>query len=154
MHWYNLFLINKQIQNAKVFQFTCYLLRSIQPLHEITYHLFTTFTVSMGYLCLQLFLHWLSDIMRWYVDILVHVIHVLLSTLIRWVISEWSDCSKTCGRGKQERSVRCLAEVAANDFRESNSCLSKAPELTLTSQVCNQYPCPARWFIGNWSAVS
>jgi len=70
----------------------------------------------------------------------------------KWVISKWSDCSKTCGRGKQERSVRCLAEVAANDFRESNSCLGKTTNLT--SQVCNRYPCPARWFTGNWSACS
>ena len=76
-----------------------------------------------------------------------------LSTLFRWVVSKWSHCSKTCGRGKHERSIRCLEEVAPDDFRVTNSCSVAKPQ-QLTSLVCNQYPCPASWFTGNWSAVS
>ncbi|XP_078379474.1 A disintegrin and metalloproteinase with thrombospondin motifs 6-like [Oculina patagonica] len=71
----------------------------------------------------------------------------------KWTFSKWTPCSKTCGMGHQQRQLRCLEEVAPNDFRETNSC--SAPKPTgITSVGCNRYPCPAEWHTRPWSACS
>lgn len=66
--------------------------------------------------------------------------------------SKWTLCSKTCGLGTQTRTLKCLEQVAENEFRETDSCTDAKPTAD-TYRVCNQYPCPAKWNVGNWSEV-
>ena len=71
----------------------------------------------------------------------------------RWTFSKWTPCSKTCGVGSQQRKLKCLHQVAPNDFKETNSCSGPKPTGP-TIEICNRYPCPAEWSEGRWSAVS
>lgn len=70
-----------------------------------------------------------------------------------WTFSKWTPCSKTCGVGSQQRKLKCLHEVAPNDFKETNSCSEPKPTGP-TIEICNRYPCPAEWSEGRWSACS
>lgn len=70
-----------------------------------------------------------------------------------WAFSKWTPCSKTCGLGYQRRQLKCLHEVALDDFRETNSCSEPKPVNNgPTVLVCNRFPCPAEWNVGPWSA--
>ncbi|XP_017280562.1 thrombospondin type-1 domain-containing protein 4 isoform X2 [Kryptolebias marmoratus] len=53
----------------------------------------------------------------------------------RWFTTEWSACSRSCGRGLQIREVRCLTPEKTH----SQACdLSAKPE---QEQICNATPC-------------
>ncbi|KAK9513870.1 hypothetical protein VZT92_027371 [Zoarces viviparus] len=53
----------------------------------------------------------------------------------QWFTTEWSACSRSCGKGLQMREVRCLAP----DKKHSHECdLSTKPE---QEQICNTIPC-------------
>uniref|UniRef100_A0A3Q3X032 PLAC domain-containing protein n=1 Tax=Mola mola TaxID=94237 RepID=A0A3Q3X032_MOLML len=53
----------------------------------------------------------------------------------QWFTTEWSACSRSCGKGLQMREVRCLTP----DKKHSKECdLSTKPEL---EQICNTIPC-------------
>lgn len=55
----------------------------------------------------------------------------------RWNISEWSVCSKECGKGIQTRQINCIHEVTRgedNVIRLPNSNCSHPPSLL---QFCN-----------------
>lgn len=52
-----------------------------------------------------------------------------------WFTTEWSACSRSCGRGLQVREVRCLAP----DKKHSSDCDPESkPE---QEQMCNTIPC-------------
>lgn len=67
-----------------------------------------------------------------------------------WRVSEWSDCSKPCNRGKQNRTVECKGFLGGR-LVNSSLCTAEKPE---TEQMCNIDPCPAKWIVGNWSQCS
>ncbi|XP_069996206.1 ADAMTS-like protein 4 [Penaeus vannamei] len=52
-----------------------------------------------------------------------------------WYYTDWSQCSRTCGRGARTRAVQCLDQ----DQRPSTRCIiSQKPQITRT---CNGPPC-------------
>ncbi|XP_067887266.1 A disintegrin and metalloproteinase with thrombospondin motifs 12-like [Heterodontus francisci] len=61
---------------------------------------------------------------------------------IDWHFSAWSECSKTCGGGIQERQVDCM------EYRQCN--LKARPHNTMpcNAQLCTQ------WVAGTWSECS
>lgn len=66
-----------------------------------------------------------------------------------WSVSEWSNCSKPCDRGKQNRTVECKG-VLGKMLVNSSLCTADKPEI---EQICNDDSCPATWVTGNWSEV-
>ncbi|XP_048460414.1 A disintegrin and metalloproteinase with thrombospondin motifs 12-like [Rhincodon typus] len=59
-----------------------------------------------------------------------------------WQVSAWSECSRTCGGGIQERLVHCMGERQCN--------LKAQPH---TAMPCNTQPC-IQWIAGTWSECS
>jgi hypothetical protein len=71
----------------------------------------------------------------------------------RWVVEEWTPCSKTCGKlGYQSRVVQCLQSLHNGTTRpvHAKHCSEERPELRRT---CNSTVCPAQWRTGAWSQV-
>uniref|UniRef100_UPI00358EEF04 papilin-like isoform X4 n=1 Tax=Myxine glutinosa TaxID=7769 RepID=UPI00358EEF04 len=61
-----------------------------------------------------------------------------------WVLGPWSQCSTSCGRGRQTRDMKCGAQYGCDS--------STIPPST---RVCNLGPCRmAEWSIGPWSECS
>lgn len=59
---------------------------------------------------------------------------------LKWMTSNWSSCSPSCGYGLQRRKVKCP---------RSRQCeLSERPPET---QRCQETPCPSKWVTGAWS---
>lgn len=72
----------------------------------------------------------------------------------RWVVEEWSPCSKTCGKlGYQSRLVQCMQALHNGTNRpvHSKHCTEDRPE---SRRACNHTVCPAQWRTGAWSQVS
>lgn len=72
----------------------------------------------------------------------------------RWVVEQWSACSKTCGKlGYQTRVVQCMQAQnnGTNKPVHSKHCTGDRPD---TRRACNQTLCPAQWRTGAWSQVS
>lgn len=71
----------------------------------------------------------------------------------RWVVDEWSPCSKTCGKlGYQTRMVQCMQALNNGTNRpvHSKHCADNRPD---TRRTCNYTTCPAQWRTGAWSQV-
>ena len=64
-----------------------------------------------------------------------------------WDVGPWSECSSACGGGYQTRTVRCRDET---QFLVDDQCLRNGLEKPDTQQICNAYPCNARWYVGPW----
>ncbi|KAF8376545.1 gon-1, partial [Pristionchus pacificus] len=65
----------------------------------------------------------------------------------RWVYSEWTECSSTCGdTGNQRRTARCVDDV--NRSLDDTHCARENRDET--ERQCNRFPCP-RWIYGMWS---
>ena len=71
----------------------------------------------------------------------------------RWAVSPWRPCTKTCGRGLQYRSVRCMRQTRNGTTKESPShlCPSDKPSGV---QNCIKKACHLNWVVSPWSHVS
>ena len=70
----------------------------------------------------------------------------------RWITSDYSPCSKTCGTGSATRHVYCVRPLPDSDaFKRTPDSLCKKPKPE-TRKTCNPQPCPI-WFAGAWSPV-
>ncbi|XP_053163301.1 A disintegrin and metalloproteinase with thrombospondin motifs 1 [Hemicordylus capensis] len=67
--------------------------------------------------------------------------------LSEWVIEEWGECSKSCGSGRQRRSVECRGI-------NGQPAVDCAKELKPSDvRPCADTPCP-QWQLGDWSSCS
>lgn len=75
----------------------------------------------------------------------VHTVHPF--GVPRWVVGEWSECSKSCGSGWSRRTVECK-DNAGFYSHHCNKDLRPAD-----IRPCADLPCPM-WQIGPWSSCS
>ncbi|GLH06200.1 Papilin, partial [Gryllus bimaculatus] len=70
-----------------------------------------------------------------------------------WMISNWSDCSQTCGgSGFQMRAAHCMVQLHNNSQNvDSNLCEDAGLAPPPTIQKCGIDDCP-RWVSGTWSS--
>ncbi|XP_008832791.1 A disintegrin and metalloproteinase with thrombospondin motifs 16 [Nannospalax galili] len=84
---------------------------------------------------------------------------------LQWLVSAWSQCTVSCGRGIQERFLKCAEKYASGKYQElaSKKCLHlPKPDLEL-ERTCVLFPCPQHpqytaaglprgsWFASPWS---
>lgn len=65
----------------------------------------------------------------------------------KWVYSNWSTCSQTCGTGQQTRQKHCETELG----RPSDDC--DRSDSTQLSKSCSLQLCP-EWALSDWSKCS
>ncbi|XP_028411350.1 LOW QUALITY PROTEIN: SCO-spondin-like [Dendronephthya gigantea] len=58
----------------------------------------------------------------------------------QWMVGNWSECSKSCGRGERTRSVECSGD-------SSLLCEGVRPA---GGEVCNDLACPV-WIVSDWT---
>ncbi|XP_072447201.1 LOW QUALITY PROTEIN: A disintegrin and metalloproteinase with thrombospondin motifs 19-like [Chiloscyllium punctatum] len=71
----------------------------------------------------------------------------------RWMMTEWTPCSRTCGKGSQSRQVACTQQLRNGTFiraRESDCPVPKPTSL----QHCEGQDCLTVWEAGIWSECS
>lgn len=76
----------------------------------------------------------------------------------RWIVTDWSPCSKTCGTGVQTREMKCHEKTSSHHYSEISTSKcdpSKLPDVSQLSRKCNQIICKPDWKIeSTWTAVS
>lgn len=70
-----------------------------------------------------------------------------IPTFSEWVIEEWGECSKSCGRGWQRRVVECRDLHG----QPASECAKEVKPASM--RQCNDVPCP-HWQLGDWSPCS
>ncbi|XP_043584678.1 thrombospondin type-1 domain-containing protein 4-like isoform X5 [Bombus pyrosoma] len=56
-----------------------------------------------------------------------------------WFISDWTECSRSCGKGIQKREVRCLNREGQPPEHHELHCKEK--DRPIFRRTCNDYPC-------------
>ncbi|XP_012540115.2 thrombospondin type-1 domain-containing protein 4 [Monomorium pharaonis] len=56
-----------------------------------------------------------------------------------WYISDWTPCSRSCGKGVQKREVRCLNPDG--QLPDSYQLHCKEEDRPISRRTCNDYPC-------------
>ncbi|XP_055914270.1 A disintegrin and metalloproteinase with thrombospondin motifs 7 [Eupeodes corollae] len=71
-----------------------------------------------------------------------------------WKLSDWTACTATCGGGVQYRIPLCFE--SGKSINEEELCWSNANNSIpqRISRRCNEIPCPAHWWIGQWQLCS
>ncbi|KAG8577665.1 hypothetical protein GDO81_010252, partial [Engystomops pustulosus] len=62
-----------------------------------------------------------------------------------WRFSEWTQCTKSCGRGVQAREAYCI-----NSYGHRLADTECTEELKAVTQSCNEHSCPV-WTTSEWS---
>ncbi|XP_031559182.1 A disintegrin and metalloproteinase with thrombospondin motifs 18-like [Actinia tenebrosa] len=72
-----------------------------------------------------------------------------------WYKSNWSPCSKTCGKGLQTREIICRQEISKQKYKTlpDSSCSGEKPTGDLRKD-CNKVGCPLEWVPTPWSKCS
>eukprot|EP00878_Enallax_costatus_P035171 GHUV01039165.1.p1 GENE.GHUV01039165.1~~GHUV01039165.1.p1 ORF type:complete len:341 (+),score=97.19 GHUV01039165.1:954-1976(+) len=78
------------------------------------------------------------------------------SSSVRWQLSSWSSCSKSCGGGSKTRTASCVN--AQNGVVVSDATCQQAVGLVAAEMLtapCGTTPCKLyTWQVGNWSTCS
>ncbi|XP_075826950.1 A disintegrin and metalloproteinase with thrombospondin motifs 19 [Microtus pennsylvanicus] len=71
----------------------------------------------------------------------------------RWMMTEWTTCSRTCGKGVQSRQVACTQQLNNGTLIRAweRDCLGPKPA---TAQRCEGQDCMTVWEAGVWSECS
>ncbi|XP_035382800.1 ADAMTS-like protein 3 isoform X2 [Electrophorus electricus] len=71
----------------------------------------------------------------------------------RWEVSDWNQCSVSCGVGLQTRSVSCVRPVGGNrtELVGGPKCQGTPPS---ELQACNKVDCPPHWETEEWQQCS
>ncbi|XP_014488644.1 PREDICTED: thrombospondin type-1 domain-containing protein 4-like [Dinoponera quadriceps] len=56
-----------------------------------------------------------------------------------WFVSDWTSCSRSCGKGVQKREVRCLNPDG--QLPESHQVHCREEDHPPSRRICNDYPC-------------
>lgn len=68
-----------------------------------------------------------------------------------WHYGPWSKCPVTCGTGVQRQSLYCMEKQAGIVDEGHCDHLSRPRD---RKRKCNEEPCPARWWVGDWQPCS
>uniref|UniRef100_A0A670KJC4 ADAM metallopeptidase with thrombospondin type 1 motif 19 n=1 Tax=Podarcis muralis TaxID=64176 RepID=A0A670KJC4_PODMU len=71
----------------------------------------------------------------------------------RWMMTEWTPCSRTCGKGTQNRQVACTQQLRNGTLirARERDCLGPKPP---SAQRCEGQDCMTVWEAGVWSECS
>uniref|UniRef100_UPI003AAC6088 A disintegrin and metalloproteinase with thrombospondin motifs 19-like n=1 Tax=Centroberyx gerrardi TaxID=166262 RepID=UPI003AAC6088 len=71
----------------------------------------------------------------------------------RWMMTEWTSCSRSCGKGSQSRQVACTQQLPNGTLvkAKDRDCARPKPALT---QRCEGQDCLTVWEAGVWSECS
>ncbi|KAF4014837.1 hypothetical protein G4228_006135 [Cervus hanglu yarkandensis] len=71
----------------------------------------------------------------------------------RWMMTEWTPCSRTCGKGMQSRQVACTQQLSNGTLTRARErdCAGPKPA---SAQRCEGQDCMTVWEAGVWSECS
>ncbi|XP_071109939.1 ADAMTS-like protein 4 isoform X2 [Haliotis cracherodii] len=70
-----------------------------------------------------------------------------------WEPAEWTECSSTCGKGIQTRTVECNRRISPTFTMSVSANLCLTVPRPAVSRMCENTPC-AEWKIGKWEKCS
>ncbi|XP_030045681.1 A disintegrin and metalloproteinase with thrombospondin motifs 7 isoform X2 [Microcaecilia unicolor] len=73
------------------------------------------------------------------------------SSEFSWRFGSWTSCTATCGMGVQRQIVYCVEKLAGIVEERYCESLIRPDDIQRT---CNEEPCPARWWVGEWQPCS
>ncbi|NXS63893.1 ATS7 metalloproteinase, partial [Brachypteracias leptosomus] len=68
-----------------------------------------------------------------------------------WRFGSWTSCTATCGTGVQRQVVHCVEKLAGIVEERFCDALTRPDD---QQRTCNEEPCPARWWVGEWQKCS
>lgn len=82
----------------------------------------------------------------------ISLIGILSILICRWMMTEWTPCSRTCGKGTQNRQVACTQQLRNGTLIRARERDCLAPKPT-SAQRCEGQDCMTVWEAGIWSEV-
>ncbi|KAJ7365947.1 hypothetical protein OS493_002685 [Desmophyllum pertusum] len=78
------------------------------------------------------------------------------SCIPEWHLTDWNECSKTCGNGSHSRRLYCRKQLNVSYYAklDESLCNTNAKPNGFLVQRCNEIPCPAEWRTLPWSECS